>query len=100
MKDAHVEIVDERQLAYIIFTSGSTGEPKGVMISHKAAQNTIADINSKFNVSQSDCALQVSQLDFDLSVYDIFGVLGAGGRLVLVPQGKETDASVLLQLIC
>lgn len=100
VKDAHVEIVDERQLAYIIFTSGSTGEPKGVMISHKAAQNTIADINSKFNVSQSDCALQVSQLDFDLSVYDIFGVLGAGGRLVLVPQGKETDASVLLQLIC
>ncbi|MBR6982292.1 MAG: amino acid adenylation domain-containing protein [Ruminococcus sp.] len=90
---------DPEKTAYIIFTSGSSGEPKGVMISHLSALNTINTINEMYNVSCNDTALQVSQIDFDLSVYDIFGILSVGGRLVLVPQGKEVDGSVLLKLI-
>ncbi|MEM8664323.1 MAG: amino acid adenylation domain-containing protein, partial [Pseudomonadota bacterium] len=70
-------------LAYVIFTSGSTGEPKGVMIDHRAAMNTIADVNTRFHVGPGDRVLALSALGFDLSVYDIFGVLGAGGTLVL-----------------
>ncbi|NSB12323.1 non-ribosomal peptide synthetase [Clostridium beijerinckii] len=69
--------------AYIIYTSGSTGKPKGVVISHRAALNTIADINSKFQVSSRDRILGLANLAFDLSVYDIFGILSAGGTLVL-----------------
>lgn len=69
--------------AYVIFTSGSTGEPKGVVISHRGALNTCDDINQRFKVTSEDCVLAISALSFDLSVYDIFGVLGAGGRAVI-----------------
>ena len=75
--------VSPRDLAYVIYTSGSTGEPKGVMVEHRAALNTVADINRRFAVGREDAILGLSSLSFDLSVYDVFGVLGAGGRLVL-----------------
>ncbi len=72
-------------LAYVIFTSGSTGTPKGVMITHRGAVNTIRDINHRFAVGEGDKVLAVSSLGFDLSVYDIFGLLAAGGTVVLPP---------------
>ncbi len=70
-------------LAYVIFTSGSTGRPKGVMIDHRGALNTVADINRRFAVGPTDRAFALSSLSFDLSVYDIFGLLAAGGAVVL-----------------
>ncbi|WP_455812808.1 amino acid adenylation domain-containing protein [Pseudomonas graminis] len=79
-------------LAYIIFTSGSTGTPKGVAITHAAAVNTLAAINQLYQVSEQDCALALSALHFDLSVWDIFGLLAAGGCLVMVPEQDEKEA--------
>ena len=76
-------------LAYVIFTSGSTGEPKGVMISHKAAVNTILDINNRFNINNSDNFLCLSSFCFDLSVYDIFGALSSGASLTIVDDAKK-----------
>jgi len=80
-------------LAYIIFTSGSTGTPKGVVISHRSAVNTILDINERFGVGEQDRVLAVSSLSFDLSVYDIFGLLAVGGALVILPslQAREPE---------
>ncbi len=75
-------------IAYVIFTSGSTGEPKGVTISHEAALNTIQAINLEYQVTEHDLVFGLSNLNFDLSVWDIFGVLGAGGTLVL-PKAEE-----------
>ena len=72
-------------LAYVIFTSGSTGMPKGVMINHRGAVNTILDINRRFRVSPDDRVLAISALTFDLSVWDIFGAL-AGGATIVMPQ--------------
>lgn len=57
--------------AYIIHTSGTTGDPKGVVISHKAAVNTIEDINSRFDINSADRMFGLANLAFDLSVYDI-----------------------------
>ena len=86
-------------LAYVIFTSGSTGLPKGVMIDHRAALNTCVDINRRFNVSPDDRVLALSSLAFDLSVYDIFGVLGAGGTVVMPSAEARHDPAHWAQLI-
>jgi surfactin synthase thioesterase subunit len=83
----------------VIFTSGSTGEPKGVQISHQAALNTIDDLNRRYAISTHSRGLAVSALDFDLSVYDLFGLLGAGGSLVLVGEEQHRDAAQWAALI-
>ncbi len=83
----------EADLAYVIYTSGSTGKPKGVMIEHGAARNTNDDINARFTVGPGDRVLGLSALSFDLSVYDIFGLLGAGGTLVLPAAEHRRDAA-------
>ncbi len=72
-------------LAYVIYTSGSTGLPKGVMIDHRGAVNTILDVNQRFKVGDRDRVFALSALNFDLSVYDIFGMLAAGGAIVIPP---------------
>jgi amino acid adenylation domain-containing protein len=81
----------QTDLAYVIFTSGSTGTPKGVMIDHRGAVNTLHAINQLLSVGQDDAILGVSSLSFDLSVYDIFGILGAGATLVLPEFEKQFD---------
>lgn len=91
--------VDPDALAYVIYTSGSTGAPKGVEISHAAAYNTIADINTRYTVGPADKVLAVSALDFDLSVYDIFGILSVGGAMVLIDEDQRRDAPAWAQMV-
>jgi amino acid adenylation domain-containing protein len=81
-------------LAYVIFTSGSTGEPKGVRITHGAAANTLLDINARYETGPGDRVLAVSSIGFDLSVWDVFGVLAAGGTVITPGHGaaaKDPD---------
>lgn len=78
-------------LAYLIYTSGSTGVPKGVAIAHRGAVNTLEDINRRFGINESDRVLALSALSFDLSVYDIFGILAAGGAIVLPEARRDRD---------
>ncbi|WP_336213791.1 non-ribosomal peptide synthetase [Nonomuraea sp. LPB2021202275-12-8] len=87
------------ELAYVIYTSGSTGDPKGVMISHEAALNTVADINRRFSVTADDRVLGLASLGFDLSVYDVFGPLAAGGALVLPGAAGRGDPARWARLI-
>ncbi|MFJ9990389.1 amino acid adenylation domain-containing protein [Pseudomonas putida] len=91
--------VSTQQPAYIIYTSGSTGEPKGVVISHQSALNTCVDINRRHAVNANDRVLALSALHFDLSVYDIFGVLAAGGAMVLVNEQQRRDPALWCELI-
>ncbi|WP_342705303.1 amino acid adenylation domain-containing protein [Burkholderia arboris] len=85
--------------AYVIYTSGSTGVPKGVEMTHAAAINTIDAIDALLRVNADDRLLAVSALDFDLSVYDLFGALGAGAELVLPTQDEARDAARWIELI-
>lgn len=86
-------------LAYVIYTSGSTGNPKGVMIDHRGAVNTVLDVNTRLGLTPSDRVLGVSSLSFDLSVYDIFGTLAAGAALIL-PEGADArDPAVWARLM-
>ena len=82
--------VEPRDLAYLIYTSGSTGVPKGVGCHHEGAVNTLDDVNSRHNVCSDDACIALSSLSFDLSVYDIFGLLSVGGRVVL-PDASHTS---------
>jgi amino acid adenylation domain-containing protein/non-ribosomal peptide synthase protein (TIGR01720 family) len=87
-------------LAYVIFTSGSTGVPKGVMIEHGAVANTLADCLSRYQIAPTDRVLAVSSLSFDLSVFDIFGLLAAGGAVVIPEHDDIRDPARLAQLVC
>lgn len=85
--------------AYIIYTSGSSGSPKGVCITHNAVMNTIIDVNEKNKISNKDRVLCISSLSFDLSVYDIFGVLSVGGTLVIPTEDERIDTRCWYELI-
>ncbi len=91
--------VPSSALAYVIFTSGSTGEPKGVMVEHRAALNTVHDVNRRFGVGPGDRVLGLSALGFDLSVYDLFGPLAAGGAVVLPDPARARDPDYLGPLV-
>lgn len=85
--------------AYMIFTSGSTGTPKGVVISQRAANNTIFDINRRYQVSESDVVIALSNLSFDLSVYDLFGMFAAGGAVLIPKEEQVKDPAAWVQMI-
>lgn len=85
--------------AYIIMTSGTTGVPKGVEIMHTSAVNTCIDLNKKYNVNAEDTILMVSAIDFDLSVYDIFAILSAGGIIVTTSEDNYRNPDEWLNLV-
>jgi amino acid adenylation domain-containing protein len=72
--------------AYVIFTSGSTGEPKGVVMAHRPVVNLIEWVNGHARVTSADRMLFLTSPCFDLSVYDVFGILAAGGVVDVVPE--------------
>ena len=86
-------------LAYVIYTSGSTGVPKGVMIDHRGTVNTILDLNERLGIGPQDRVLALSNLNFDLSVYDVFGILAAGGTIVMPDAEAARDPAHWLDLI-
>lgn len=92
---APIQSMDD--LAYVIFTSGTTGQPKGGMIDHQGVVNTILDINDRFQVKSTDRVFAISNLNFDLSVYDIFGLLAAGGAIILPPSIAAKDPQVWIE---
>ena len=85
--------------AYIIFTSGSTGRPKGVVVRHRPAVNLVHWVNTRFCVGPSDTLLFVTSLSFDLSVYDIFGILAAGGTVRIATPTELRDPEALVKIL-
>jgi amino acid adenylation domain-containing protein/non-ribosomal peptide synthase protein (TIGR01720 family) len=86
-------------LAYTIYTSGSSGRPKGVMIEHHSAVNLVEWVNNEYAVNSNDRLLFITSMCFDLSVYDIFGMLAAGGTLVIATQEDVQDINRLKYLM-
>lgn len=73
--------------AYVIYTSGSTGEPKGVVISHRAAASFVAAATSTLELVEQDRVLQFMSLSFDASIEEIFPTLAVGATVVF----RESD---------
>ena len=87
------------ELAYIIYTSGSTGNPKGVRIRHDSAVNLITWVNGRFHVNCGDTLLFITSMCFDLSVYDIFGILASGGKIVIAEKEDVQNPEALKCLL-
>jgi len=84
--------LDGERLAYVLFTSGSTGVPKGVMVSHRSVVNCMESTIEIFGTGPGHRFLAVSALHHDMSVFDLFGVLGSGATLVLPDTTDRRDA--------
>lgn len=85
--------------AYIIYTSGSTGKPKGVVLRHRPVANVLQWVNDTFQVGPADRLLFVTSLNFDLSVYDIFGILGSGASIRVTSLEELRDPERLLHIL-
>lgn len=86
--------------AYVIFTSGSTGTPKGVVVSHQPAINLFEWVYRICGFGPDDCVLFVTSLGFDLSVFDVFGVLGCGGKIHIASDSQRRDVAFLARTLC
>jgi len=87
------------QLAYVIYTSGSTGRPKGAQLSHRNVLRLMASTAGRFHFDRHDVWTLFHSPAFDFSVWEIFGALCHGGRLVIVPQAVSRAPDAFLDLL-
>ena len=86
-------------LAYIIYTSGSTGRPKGVMIEHRNVVRLMKNNSFQFDFGDTDVWTLFHSYSFDFSVWEMYGALLYGGRLVILTRDDVLDTRGLLKTI-
>jgi amino acid adenylation domain-containing protein/non-ribosomal peptide synthase protein (TIGR01720 family) len=79
-------------LAYVIYTSGSTGRPKAVQIEHQQVTRLFLSMDCIVQTNERDAWSQFHSICFDFSVWEIWGALSSGGRLVLVSEDEARDS--------
>ncbi|MCG5236756.1 non-ribosomal peptide synthetase [Xanthobacter oligotrophicus] len=87
------------QPAYVIYTSGSTGAPKGVVVNHGNVARLLTATAPWFGFGPDDVWTLFHAYGFDFSVWEIFGALSFGGRLVVVPQAVSRAPEEVLDLV-
>ncbi len=92
--------VTAENLAYLIFTSGSTGQPKGVLISHYNVTRLFEATRELFNFNNGDVWTLFHSYAFDFSVWELWGALLHGGRLVVVPYLVSRSPEEFYDLLC
>ncbi|MER6124300.1 amino acid adenylation domain-containing protein [Streptomyces sp. NPDC001795] len=85
--------------AYAIYTSGSTGRPKGVVVTHHNVVRLLHATRSRFGFGSDDVWTLFHSYAFDFSVWEIWGALLHGGRLVVVPDGVPRQPLEFLRLL-
>jgi amino acid adenylation domain-containing protein len=91
--------IDIDEHAYLIYTSGSTGVPKGVTITHRNVANLLARLQEEHRYRPTDVWTQCGSLAFDISVWEIFGCLLSGGRLVVVSTEQVRTPQAFYRLV-
>lgn len=85
--------------AYVIYTSGSTGKPKGVLVTQNNVTRLFSSTNHWFKFNENDVWTFFHSFAFDFSVWEIWGALLYGGRLVIVPYNVSRDPESFLELL-
>jgi len=91
--------VGPENAAYLIYTSGSTGKPKGVVVTHHNVERLLASTEQHFGFTSNDVWTLFHSFAFDFSVWEIWGALAYGGRLVVVPYWVARTPSSFYQLL-
>jgi non-ribosomal peptide synthetase component F len=86
-------------LAYVIYTSGSTGRPKGTLITHDCVTRLFAATDAWFDFGPHDVWTLFHSLAFDFSVWELWGALLKGGRLVVVPYWVSRSPDLFHELL-
>ncbi|HEV2754810.1 MAG TPA: amino acid adenylation domain-containing protein, partial [Actinomycetota bacterium] len=86
-------------LAYVIYTSGSTGTPKGVGVTHANVTRLFAATAADFGFDESDVWTLFHSAAFDFSVWELWGALLSGGRVVVVPKLVARSPDAFVQLV-
>ncbi|HET7233067.1 MAG TPA: amino acid adenylation domain-containing protein [Longimicrobium sp.] len=92
-------LVGPENLAYVIYTSGSTGRPKGVGVTHANVLRLFAATDESFGFGERDVWTLFHSFAFDFSVWEIWGALLHGGRLVVVPPDATRDPAAFRALL-
>ncbi|WP_079681561.1 non-ribosomal peptide synthetase [Planktothrix sp. PCC 11201] len=87
-------------LTYIIYTSGSTGKPKGVLVNHSHVVRLFAATDPWYHFNAQDVWTLFHSYAFDFSVWEIWGALLYGGRLVIVPYLISRSPELFWELLC
>ena len=85
--------------AYVIYTSGSTGKPKGVLVTHSNVTRLFTATQAAYGFCERDVWTQFHSSGFDFSVWEIWGSLLYGGRLVIVPQSVSRSPEEFYRLL-
>ncbi|MBT2286935.1 amino acid adenylation domain-containing protein [Paenibacillus polymyxa] len=86
-------------LAYVIYTSGTTGRPKGTLIEHKNVVRLLFNDKNLFDFGSSDTWTLFHSFCFDFSVWEMYGALLNGGKLVIVPPHTAKNPAEFLELL-
>ena len=92
-------VASAENLAYIIYTSGSTGQPKGVAVSHANVARLFDATHTWFEFDERDVWTLFHSCAFDFSVWELWGALLYGGRVVVVPFAVSRDPLAFYELL-
>jgi amino acid adenylation domain-containing protein len=87
-------------LAYVIHTSGSTGRPKGCLVTHRNVARLLRATAPEFGFDERDTWTLFHSYAFDFSVWELWGALAHGGRLVVVPYHLSRSPAAVHDLVC
>ncbi|WP_176523488.1 non-ribosomal peptide synthetase [Bacillus thuringiensis] len=99
-KENPINNVTSDNLAYIIYTSGSTGKPKGTLVEHGNVVRLFLSTEKWYNFSNKDVWTMFHSFAFDFSVWELWGALFYGGRLVVVPYMISRSPESFYELLC